>query len=241
MTRHTFTCNLCEAMCGLHIEVSQAGRIESIRGNPDDVFSRGHICPKGPALREVLEDPARLRQPMRRTTAGFAPVSWDEALDETAHRLREVRRRHGRDAVGFYYGNPIAHSHRAALGMQALSFALGTHNRFDANSQDSNPKLFACMQMYGDGLSLTIPDVDRTDLFVMLGANPAISGGSLMALGDVRGRLQGIRKRGGRMVLIDPRRNETAAWCDEHLFIRPGSDAALLFALLHVILEEPRT
>src|SRR5207302_11188809 len=208
--------------------------------NPDDVFSRGHICPKGPALREVLEDPARLRQPMRRTTAGFAPVSWDEALDETAHRLREVRRRHGRDAVGFYYGNPIAHSHRAALGMQLLTFALRTRNRLDPNSQDSNPKFFACSQMSGDGLSLTVPDVDRTDFLLMLGANPAISGGSLMALGDVRGRLQGIRKRGGRMVLLDPRRHEAAAWCDEHHFVRPGSDAALLFSLLQVLFEERR-
>jgi anaerobic selenocysteine-containing dehydrogenase len=235
----TFTCNLCEAMCGLHLRVED-GRIEEIRGNPGDVFSRGHICPKGPALREVLEDPDRLRQPMRRTAGGFVPVPWDEALDEAAARLREIQRRHGRDAVAFYYGNPIAHSHHAALGMQLLTFALRTHNRFDPNSQDSNPKLFACFQMYGDAASLTIPDVDRTDFLLMLGANPAITGGSLMALGDVRGRLQGIRRRGGRMVLLDPRRNETAAWCDEHHFLRPGSDAALLFALLHVLFEERR-
>ncbi len=233
----TFTCNLCEAMCGLHVEVED-GRVGAIRGNPGDVFSRGHICPKGPALREVLDDPDRLRQPMRRSGNRFAPVSWEEALDEAALRLREIQRRHGRDAVGFYYGNPIAHSYRAALGVQALTLALRTHNRFDPNSQDSNPKIFACMQMYGDGLSLTVPDVDRTDLLVMLGANPIISGGSLMALGDVRGRLQGIRKRGGRMILIDPRRNETAAFCDEHLFIKPGADAALLLALLHVLFEE---
>ena len=235
-----FTCNLCEAMCGLHLQVEE-GRIGEIRGNPNDVFSRGHICPKGPAMREVLEDPDRLRQPMRRTpSGGFVPISWDEALDEAAARLRQVQREYGRNAVGFYYGNPVAHSHRAALGMQLLTFALRTQNRFDANSQDSNPKLFACSQMYGDGLSLTVPDVDRTDFLLMLGANPAVSGGSLMALGDVRGRLQGIRKRGGRMVLLDPRKNETAAWCDEHHFLKPGSDAALLFSLLHVLFAEGR-
>lgn len=237
MTTHTSTCNLCEAMCGLLIEVDD-GRVGAIRGNPRDVFSRGHICPKGAALGEMHEDPARLRRPLRRVGSEFVEIGWDEALDEAATRLREIQRAHGRDAVGFYYGNPVAHGHRIALGMQALTFALRTHNRFDANSQDSNPKLFACMQMYGDGLSLSIPDVDRTELLVMLGANPVVSGGSLMALGDVRGRLQGIRKRGGRIVLFDPRRNETAAWADAHHFIRPGSDALLLLALLHVLFAE---
>src|SRR5579862_8742853 len=166
-----FTCNLCEAMCGLNITV-EGNRVTDIRANPDDVFSRGHICPKGPALREVLDDPDRLRAPVRRTPTGWEPISWDEAIGAAA-KLRAIRAAHGKDAVALYIGNPTVHSHRAALGSQVLSAALGTRNKFDANSQDSNPKLFACMNVYGDGLSMTIPDVDRTDFMLILGGNPA--------------------------------------------------------------------
>ena len=231
------TCNLCDAMCGM-VATVEGGRVVDLRGDPDDVFSRGHICPKGPALRELHDDPDRLRAPMRRTAAGWKEISWDEALDEAATRLADVRARHGPDAVAVYGGNPMAHNHGGALGMQALVAAIGTHNRFDANSQDSNPKIFACMQMYGDGLSITVPDIDRTQCLVMLGANPAASNGSVMTLGDVRARLKSVRARGGRMILIDPRRNETAALCDEHHFVRPGGDAALLLAILSVLFAE---
>ncbi|HJZ86220.1 MAG TPA: molybdopterin-dependent oxidoreductase [Polyangia bacterium] len=235
--KHFRTCNLCEAMCGLVLTVEE-GRITDVRGDPEDVFSRGHICPKGPALREVYEDPDRLRQPVRRTPRGWEPVSWEEALSEAATRLGEIRARHGRDAIGVYVGNPVVHNHGAALVYQGFVRALGTHNRFDANSQDANPRLLASMLLYGDQLALPIPDVDRTDYFLVLGANPAASNGSIMTLGDVRGRLHGIRARGGRIVLLDPRRTETAAWCDEHHFIRPGGDAAFLLALLHVLFAD---
>jgi anaerobic selenocysteine-containing dehydrogenase len=232
-----FTCNLCEAMCGLRVTVEN-NRILEVRGDPDDVFSRGHICPKGPALRDLHEDPDRLTTPLRRTARGWQPVGWDEALAETAARLRAIRKQHGRDAVGVYIGNPTVHNHRAALGAQLLTLALGSRNVFNPNSQDSNPRLFACMQVYGDALSMPIVDVDRTDLLVILGANPAASNGSMLSLGDVRRRMHGIRERGGRMILVDPRRSETAAWCDEHHFIRPGGDAALLLALLHVLFAD---
>jgi anaerobic selenocysteine-containing dehydrogenase len=232
------SCNLCEALCGLEVDV-EGGRVTAVRGNPADVLSRGHLCPKGPALAELYDDPDRLRAPVRRTASGWQTISWDEALDEAARRLRAIRREHGKDAIGYYVGNPTVHNHRAAIGMQLLQSALGTRNRFDANSQDSNPRLFACMQMYGDGLSMPVPDVDRTDLFVIFGANPAASNGSMMSLGDVRGRLRGIRERGGRVVVIDPRRTETArSYADQHLFIRPGGDAALALALLHVLFAE---
>ena len=234
---HLFGCNLCEAMCGLQVSI-EAGRITDIRGDPDDVFSRGHICPKGPALRELYETPERLRTPMRRTATGFEPIGWDEAFAEAAARLREIRARDGNDAVAFYIGNPAAHGHRAALGVQLLGKVLRTHNLFNPCSQDSNPKLFACQQMYGDPLSVPIPDVDRIDFLLMLGANPVASNGSMWALGDARARLTAIRKRGGKIVLLDPRRNETAALCDEHHFVRPGSDAALLLAMLQVIFAE---
>jgi anaerobic selenocysteine-containing dehydrogenase len=214
------------------------GQITDMRGDPEDVFSRGHICPKGPAMREVQDDPDRLRQPMRRTQAGWKAISWKEALDETAARLSEVRQRGGRDAVGLYIGNPTAHNHGALLLLQAFVGSLRTRNKFDANSLDGNPKIFACLQMYGEATSVTIPDVDRTDFLLMLGANPAASSGSIMTLGDVRGRLGGIRARGGRIVLLDPRRTESAAWADEHHFLRPGGDAAFLLAFLHVLFAE---
>ena len=233
------TCNLCEAMCGMVVTVD-GGAITDIRGDRDDVLSRGHICPKGPAMRELYEDPDRLRRPMRRTASGFAPVGWDEAMREVAERIHEVQARHGKNAVGVYLGNPSVHNHGAVLGSQALLAGLRTRNRFDANSQDANPKLYACMMMFGDPTSVTVPDIDRTDYFLVLGANPAASNGSVMSLGDVRGRLKGVRERGARFVLIDPRRTETAAYADEHHFIRPGGDAALLLAMLQVIFAEGR-
>jgi anaerobic selenocysteine-containing dehydrogenase len=235
--KHFRTCNLCDAMCGM-IATVEDGRVTDLRGDPDDVFSKGHICPKGPALRELHEDPDRLREPVRRTAKGWERISWDEALDEAATKLGDIRARHGRDGIGVYGGNPMAHNHGGALGMQALMGALGTHNRFDANSQDSNPKIFAAMQCYGDGLSLTVPDIDRTDYLLMLGANPAVSNGSVMTLGDVKNRLKGVRQRGGRMVLLDPRRTESAALCDEHHFLRPGGDAAFLLSFISVLFDE---
>ena len=231
------TRNLCEAMCGMVVTLSD-GKITDIRGDRDDVLSHGHICPKGPAMRELYEDPDRLRRPMRRTRAGFAPVSWEEAFTEAADRLHELQERHGKNAVAVYGGNPQAHNHGAAMMSQALYAALGTKNRFDANSQDANPKLYAALLMYGNLAALTIPDIDRTDYFLVLGANPAASNGSVMSLGDVRGRLKGVRERGGRFVLVDPRRTETAAYADEHHFIRPGGDPALLLAILQVIFAE---
>ncbi|MSP61443.1 MAG: molybdopterin oxidoreductase family protein [Myxococcales bacterium] len=236
-TTHYRTCNLCEAMCGMVITVEE-GRITGIRGDEEDPFSRGHICPKGPAMREVYEDPDRLRHPMRRTRVGWQRISWEEAFTEAAARISEVRAKHGRDAIGLYAGNPTVHNHGATIGLQGFARALGSKSRFDANSQDANPKLFACMLMYGDQASIPIPDVDRTDHLLIFGANPAASNGSLLTLGDVKGRLRGIRDRGGRIVLVDPRRSETAAWCDAHHFVRPGSDAALLLGILQVLFTD---
>ncbi|HEY2512047.1 MAG TPA: molybdopterin-dependent oxidoreductase, partial [Polyangiaceae bacterium] len=154
--------------------------------------------------------------------------------------IGEIRAKHGPDSIGFYLGNPTAHNHGALLAVQGFSKTLGTKNRFDANSQDANPKLFSCLQMYGDLAAIPIPDVDRTDYFLVFGANPAASMGSLMTLGDVRGRLAGVRERGGKIVLFDPRRTETAGWCDAHHFIRPGGDAAVLAAILHELFAMKR-
>jgi anaerobic selenocysteine-containing dehydrogenase len=233
------TCNVCEAMCGLAIK-TEGNRVTDVRADRDDVFSRGHICPKGPAMREVLEDPDRVRRPMKRTATGWKEIGWEQAFEEAAGGLQAIREKHGADAVGLYVGNPTVHNHGAILAVQGFARALGTKNKFDANSQDANPKLFACMAVYGDQAAITIPDVDRTAYFLMLGANPAASMGSVMTLGDVRGRLADIRARGGKIVLLDPRRTESAGWCDEHHFIRPGGDAAFLLAMLNVIFTSGR-
>lgn len=231
------TCNLCEAMCGLVVGV-EANRVISVRGDPDDVLSHGHICPKAVGLRDLLDDPDRIRTPLIREGPGFRAASWEEAMERAAAPLRRIQKKHGPDAIALYVGNPAVHNHRSSLAAQLLTMTVATHNRFDPNSQDSNPRLFACMQVYGDALTTPIPDVDRTQFLLLLGTNPAASNGSHMALGDARKRLSAIRERGGRIVLIDPRRTETAAWASEHHFIRPGGDAALLSAMLHTIFED---
>lgn len=234
---HFRTCNLCEAMCGLRIETAE-GRVTSIRGDDEDPFSQGHICPKAVALQDLHEDPDRLRRPMRRTARGWEPVSWEEALDEAARRLLEVQKAHGNDAVGTYAGNPTVHNTGAMMFLPLLLRALRTRNRFSATSVDQLPHQLVAHLMFGHQLLVPIPDIDRTRYMLMLGANPLASNGSLMTAPGVRGRLRAIQQRGGRVVVVDPRRTETAAIADEHLFIRPGTDALWLFALLNVLLEE---
>ncbi len=239
MAETLFACNLCDSLCGLKVGV-EGGKVTSIRGDDEDPISRGHICPKAVGLRELLEDPDRIRHPLVRDGAGFRRASWEEALDKAAQPLRRIRKQHGRDAVALYVGNPVVHSHGAALAAQLLTMTLRTKNRFDPSSQDSNPRTFACMQMYGAALTIPVPDLDRTDFLLILGANPAVSNGSMMVVGDAKARLRAIRARGGKIVVIDPRRTETATLADEHHFIRPGGDAALLLAMLHVILDDAR-
>ena len=224
-------------MCGLAVTVED-GRVIRIQGDTEDVLSRGHICPKGPALKELAEDPDRIRRPLRRRGCGaFEAVTWSSAISEAGERIAALQKAHGKDAVGMYVGNPAVHNHGATVMSQVLGLVLGTRNKYDANSADANPKLFACERAYGDMTAMTVPDIDRTDHFLMLGANPLASNGSIMSLGDVRGRIKGIRERGARLVVVDPRRTETAEVADEHVPIRPGGDAAFVAALLHVLFE----
>jgi anaerobic selenocysteine-containing dehydrogenase len=236
-TTHHRTCTLCEAMCGLTLEV-EGGRVVAVRGDVHDPFSRGHICPKGVALGDVHADPDRIRQPLRRTPGGWQTVSWDEALDEAAERLRAVQREHGRDAVAVYQGNPTVHNYGTLLYAPGFIRALGTRNRFSATSVDQLPHHLAAYTMFGHQLLIPVPDLDRTDFFLVLGANPVVSNGSLMSAPDAAGRIKNIRRRGGTVVVIDPRRTETAALANRHHFIRPGTDALLLLALLHVVFAE---
>jgi anaerobic selenocysteine-containing dehydrogenase len=236
--RHHFrACNLCEAICGIDIRL-EGDTIRAIRGDKDDPLSRGHVCPKAVALQDLHEDPDRLRHPLRRTPRGWERVGWDEAFDEAATRLKEIQARHGRDAVALYLGNPNVHNYGPLLFLPPLLRTLHTRNRFSASSFDQLPHMVASALMFGHSLLFAVPDVDRTDYFVIMGANPAVSNGSLMTAPDIRNRLRAIRGRGGRVVVIDPRRTETADLADRNLFIRPGTDALLLLAVLHTIHAE---
>lgn len=238
-TVHRRTCHLCEAMCGVVVNV-QDGVIESIKGDDQDPFSQGHICPKAVALKDLHEDPDRLRQPIRKTADGWQPIGWDEAFELVADRLHKIRETHGRNAVGVYLGNPNVHNHGAMMAMLPFLRALGTQNRFSATSNDQLPHMLANLEMFGHQFLFPIPDLDHTDLMICIGANPMASNGSLMSVPNVRGRLKALRERDGQLIVIDPRRTETAALADEFHFIRPGTDAFLLLGMLHTLFEEDR-
>ncbi|MBE7481698.1 MAG: molybdopterin-dependent oxidoreductase [Polyangiaceae bacterium] len=234
---HLRVCPLCEATCGLSIE-TEGDRVTKIRGDELDAFSRGYICPKGVALGDLHHDPDRLRRPLRRRGERWVEVGWDEALDEAAERLAAVQREHGKDAVAVYLGNPTVHNLGALLFGPPFVRALGTKSRFSATSVDQLAHHVAAWAMFGHQLLLPVPDVDRTDFFLLIGSNPLASNGSLMTAPDVKRRLSDIRARGGKLVLVDPRRTETAEIADHHHFIRPGTDVYLLAALLQVIFAE---
>jgi anaerobic selenocysteine-containing dehydrogenase len=225
-------------MCGVVIE-SDGDRVTSVRGDDEDSFSRGDICPKATSLGDLHHDPDRLRRPLRRTPSGdFEEVDWDAALSLAASRLLEARTRHGRKGVAMYLGNPTIHNLGATLGSQVFGAALGSHNRYSATSVDQLPKMLAAYCMYGHQLLMSVPDLDRTSLFVIFGANPLVSNGSLMSAPGMKRRLRELRERGGRVVVFDPRRTETARVADEHHFVRPGTDALVVLSLLHVVFEE---
>jgi anaerobic selenocysteine-containing dehydrogenase len=232
------TCPLCEATCGLEITVSD-GAVARIRGDADDVLSHGFVCPKGASLQELHDDPDRVRTPLLRAPGGgLRPASWDEAFAEIDRRLPAIRAAHGNDAVGVYIGNPSAHNLSTLVYGRVLLKALQTRNVFSASTVDQYPKQMASALMFGSGMTVAVPDVDRTDHLLVLGANPLASNGSLLTAPDMRGRLRAIRARGGKVVVIDPRRTRTAREADEHHFIRPGTDALLLFALVHTLFDE---
>ncbi|MDG9666842.1 molybdopterin oxidoreductase family protein [Hahella sp. CR1] len=234
---HFRNCTLCEAMCGLRIE-THGDEVVSIKGDAEDPFSEGFICPKAVALQDLQNDPDRLRQPLRRTADGWEEISWGEALDYTAQRLIQVREEHGRNALGVYLGNPNVHDHGNTLFILPFLRALATRKRFSATSLDQLPHMLANLTMFGNQGLFPVPDIDRCDLFVCIGGNPLASNGSLMSAGGVERRLKAIRERGGKVVTIDPRKAETAKVADEHIFIRPGTDVLLLLAIINVLFDE---
>lgn len=236
MTHHR-ACNLCEAMCGVVIE-TVGDRVVDVRGDERDPFSRGHICPKATALADIHHDPDRLKRPLRRKGKDFEEISWDDALDEVAGRLREVRDRHGKYGVAVYQGNPSVHNWGQMIFGQFFVKALKSRSMYSATSVDQLPKMLASLEMYGNQLAMSIPDVDRTEYFVVFGANPLVSNGSIMSAPGMRRRIDAIRERGGRVVVFDPRRTETADAADEHHFVRPSTDAFVLFSMVHVLFDE---
>ncbi|MBK3454243.1 MULTISPECIES: molybdopterin oxidoreductase family protein [unclassified Pseudomonas] len=244
-TLHHRACHLCEAICGLTLETTTSDdgsiAITSIKGDAQDTFSRGHICPKAVALQDIQNDPDRLHQPMLRVGSEWQPIPWDEAFALVAERLAGIQARHGQNAVAVYQGNPSVHNYGLMTHSNYFLGQLKTRNRFSATSVDQLPHHLTSHLMYGHGLLLPIPDIDQTDFMLILGGNPLASNGSIMTVPDVEKRLKAIQARGGKVVVVDPRRSETAAMADQHLFVRPGGDAALLFGLLNTLFSEHLT
>lgn len=237
---HYRTCNLCEAMCGLEIKYEGA-EIRSIKGDENDPFSKGFICPKAVALQDIYHDPDRLKLPQKRTGTTWETISWAQAYDEVEQGIKAVQEKHGDDAVGVYSGNPNVHNLGSMLFSSRLLKAVRTKNRFSATSVDQLPHHFASQFMLGNSIQLPVPDIDRTHYFLVFGANPIASNGSIMSAAGMPRRIKDLQERSGKMVVIDPRRSETAQRADEHFFIRPGTDVYLLGAILKLILSNHPT
>lgn len=231
---HARTCHLCEANCGVLVEV-QGRRVLSIRGNPDHVLSRGHICPKATALADLQDDPDRLRRPVKRTADGWQEIDWDTAFAEIGARMAQIMADGGQPAM--YLGNPNAHNYATGTQTGVLRKAMKLRTIYSASTLDQIPHQLIQMWMYGHNALFPIPDVDRTRFMLIIGGNPLASNGSVWTVPDVKKRLKAVQKRGGQVVVIDPRRTETAKIADAHHFIRPGTDTALLLGLLKALDE----
>jgi anaerobic selenocysteine-containing dehydrogenase len=230
-------CRICEPLCGMIATVDD-GRLVSLRPDKDHPLSAGFACQKGIAFTEVVNDPDRVTTPLRRMGAGFEPVSWDEAMTDIADRLAAIHKKHGAGAIGWYWGNPGAFSYSHILGLNTFMLGFGPRlHVFTAGSQDVNNRFVASQLLYGSPLALPVPDVLRTDFLVVIGANPIVSHGSVLTVPRIKDRMHDIVKRGGRVLVIDPRRTETAAQF-EWLGIVPDGDAYLLLSLLHVLFAE---
>ncbi|HBL28934.1 MAG TPA: molybdopterin-binding oxidoreductase, partial [Acidobacteria bacterium] len=230
-------CPLCEACCGLTVELRD-GRVAAVRGDREDVFSAGYLCPKGVALRELHEDPDRVREPLVKRDGRFVTATWDEAFAEIERRLPPILARSGRDAAALAIGNPTVHKMGLLLYVTRLARALGTRNVFSASTLDQMPKQLSSGLLFGHWLSIPVPDIERCDFLLVLGANPVASNGSLWTVPDFRGKAKALQARGGKLVVVDPRRTETARLADRHLFIRPGGDVFFLLGLVHTLFAE---
>ena len=238
---HHRVCNLCEAMCGIEVSYDPSKKGEqslAIRPDPKDPFSKGSMCPKAPALASIQFDESRLKYPMRRVGEDWEQISWDEAFDTIEREINGIRDKHGDDAIAAYLGNPIVHNLGMLLFVKTLTGALGTKNVYSATSMDQLPHHFAGHFMFGHEFRIPVPDIDRTDYMIIMGANPLASNGSIMTSAGVTDRLKHIKERGGKFVVIDPRKTETAKVASEHHFIRPATDLYFLLAFLHVLYRD---
>lgn len=234
---HFRNCNLCEAMCGLEIRVEN-GVVTKIEGDKKDTFSRGHICPKAVALKDIYEDPNRLKFPVKKTAEGWQQISWEEAYETVTSKIRAIQAQYGNDAVAVYQGNPSIHNLGTSMNSPAFVKALKTKNVYSATSTDQLPHHFASWLMFGHPMLLPVPDIDNTQYMLIIGGNPIASNGSMMTVPDVAKRLKAIQEKGGKVVVIDPRFTETAEKATEHYFIKPSTDAYFLLAMLHTIFEK---
>jgi anaerobic selenocysteine-containing dehydrogenase len=230
--KHYSTCTLCEAMCG--IEVSTEGReIVSIAGDKKNPFSEGHVCPKAIVLKDLYDDPDRIKTPLRKTVEGWQEISWDDALDEVAESLFNVQQKHGIESIGTYLGNPNAHNMGSILFGPYFYRSLRSHNRYSATSVDQLPHHIVSRQLFGHQSQIPIPDIDNSDYFMIIGGNPLASNGSIMTVPHIKRRLKAIQSKGGKVVVIDPKKSETADMSSEHYFIKPGTDALLMLAMIN--------
>ncbi|MFI8189044.1 molybdopterin oxidoreductase family protein [Streptomyces sp. NPDC085946] len=230
-------CPLCEATCGLTLTI-EGTRVTAARGDRDDVFSRGFVCPKGASFGALDSDPDRLRAPLVREGGRLREATWEEAFDAVAAGIRPVVERYGPHAVGVVLGNPNVHTVAGALYPPVLLAGLGTRSLFTASTVDQMPKHVSSGLLYGDAQAIPVPDLDRTDHLLLIGANPLESNGSLCTAPDFPGRLKALKARGGTLTVVDPRRTRTAKLADRHVAIRPGTDALLLAAMAHVLFDE---
>lgn len=231
-------CPLCEATCGMVLTIDDNDRVSSARGDRDDVFSHGFICPKGASFAELDNDPDRLQNPLVRRDGELVEATWAEAFTAAAEGLQRVIADTGSTSVAVYLGNPNAHTIAGSLYGPVVIKSLGTRQVYSASTLDQMPKHVSCGYLYGNPVAFTVPDLDRTDYLVIIGANPLVSNGSLATAADFPGKIKALRRRGGTLVVIDPSRTRTAELADRHLAVRPGSDAALLFAIVHVLFDE---
>ncbi|WP_027360209.1 molybdopterin-dependent oxidoreductase [Desulforegula conservatrix] len=237
-TRTAFrVCPFCEAGCGLEITLT-GNEVTRVRGDKDHVMSKGFCCPKGIAIKELHEDPDRLRHPVIKENGAFRKATWEEAFKKISEGFDSVRKSHGNDAIAIYLGNPNTHTMAGALFLKPLIKALKTRNFFTASTVDQIPKQTACGFLYGSNELIPVPDIDHTALFVIFGGNPLVSGGSLMTAPDMPGRIKKLKERGGKLVVIDPMKTRTAEAADIHHFIRPGTDVALLFAIVRILIKD---
>jgi anaerobic selenocysteine-containing dehydrogenase len=232
--KHYSTCTLCEAMCG--IEVTTIDReILSIVGDKKNPFSEGHVCPKAMALKDLYDDPDRIKMPLERTADGWREISWEEALDKAANGLFETQQKHGVESVATYLGNPNAHNMGSILFGPYFYRALKSHNRYSATSVDQLPHHIVSRQLFGHQSQIPIPDIDHTQYFMIIGGNPLASNGSIMTVPHIKRRLKAIQNRQGKVVVIDPKQSETADMSSEHYFIKPGTDALLMLAMINIL------